>query len=264
MSKLNDKIVFITGASSGMGKACAEQFAAVGAKLILTARRLDKIEALTAELKKQYGTLSLTLALDVQNKKQVLQLIEALPSEWQAIDIVVNNAGLALDSVKFQDGNLDNWDTMIDTNLRGLLYVTRAIVPGMIQRKQGHIINIGSVAAHDYYPTGNIYSATKTAVRAISKSLRIDLLGTGIRVTEIDPGLTHTEFSEVRWQDKQKADAFYEGYTPLVANDIAEAVLFCANRPPHVDIAELVIYPTAQASNNHIHKQGNIATKLFD
>jgi len=255
MQTLNKKIVLITGASSGIGKACAEQFAAQGTKLILTARRADRIAQLAEDLKNKYQIDTLIIQLDVQDKEQVAQAIETLPTHWKDIDILVNNAGLALSSDKIQDGDIANWDTMLNTNVHGLLYVTRAILPGMIVRNQGHIINISSVAGHDYYPAGNVYSATKHAVKAISKSLRLDLLGTKIRVTDIAPGAVETEFSIVRWKDKQKADNFYSDFTPLIADDIADAIIYCATRPPHVDIAEMIIFPTDQASVNHIHRE---------
>jgi len=264
MLSLKNKIVLITGASSGIGKACAEHFAAQGARLILTARRLDRITDLAEQLKTQHGIDALPIELDVQNKEKVLQMLQTLPTNWQAIDVLINNAGLALDSVKIQDGNLEHWDTMISTNINGLLYVTHTLLPGMIARNRGHVINIGSTAGFQSYPTGNVYSATKHAVRGISRAMRIDLLGTAIRVTEIDPGMVHTEFSEVRWNNKEKSDQFYAGLTPLTADDIADAVLFCATRPLHVDIAELVIYPTDQASANHVHKKGQEVKGVFD
>lgn len=264
MSSIKNKVVFITGASSGMGKACAEQFAASGSHLILTARRLDKIETLANELKNKHKINAIAVQLDIQDKNQVSDVIQKLPDNLKDIDILLNNAGTALSSSKIQDGNLDDWDVMINTNFRGLLYVTRTILPGMIARNRGHIINIGSTAAHEYYAAGNVYCATKHAVKAISKSLRIDLLGTAIRVTEIDPGLTQTEFSDVRWNDKERAKEFYSGYTPLVANDIAETVIFCATRPLHVDIAELVIYPTDQASATYLNKNKKTTDNLFD
>jgi 3-hydroxy acid dehydrogenase/malonic semialdehyde reductase len=264
MLSLKDKIIFITGASSGIGKACAEQFAKQGAKLILTARRIEKIKNLSDELREQYKTDSLPLQLDVRNKDEVIKLINNLPEAWKAIDVLLNNAGLALASDPIQSGNTENWDIMIDTNLRGLLYVTHAILPNMISRNSGHIINIGSIAGREVYPTGNVYCATKHAVRAISQSLRLDLLGTNIRVTEIDPGAVETEFSEVRWKDKERAKSFYSDFTPLVGNDIADAVIYCTTRPTHVNISEMVIHPTAQASLNHISRQGQKSKNPFD
>lgn len=255
MTTLKNKIVFITGASSGIGKACAEHFAKDGANLILTARRVDKINTLAEELKKQYKIDVLPIQFDIQNKQQVATAIDALPTNWQAIDILINNAGLALATDKIQDGQIENWDTMLNTNIHGLLYVTHSILAGMIKRNRGHIINIGSATGHDCYPGGNVYSATKHAVKGLSRSMRIDLLGTGVKVTEIDPGAVHTEFSEVRWKDKKRSDDFYSTFTPLVANDIADAIIYCTTRPAHVAIAEMLIYPNDQASVNHFNKK---------
>ncbi|MCK4608823.1 MAG: SDR family NAD(P)-dependent oxidoreductase [Gammaproteobacteria bacterium] len=264
MLSIKNKTAFITGASSGIGKACAEQFAAAGAKVILTARRIDKIEQLATDIKQKYGVDALALQLDIQRKDQVAALIEGLPQNWQQIDILVNNAGLALSSDKIQAGDPSNWDTVINTNLNGLLYVTHAILPQMLERNSGHIVNIGSIAGHDYYPGGNIYCATKHAVKAISKCLRLDLAGTAIRVSEIDPGAVETEFSEVRWQDKNRAKEFYADFIPLVADDIADAAIYCATRPLHVDVAEMIIFPTAQASANHLSRNEGGAKGMFD
>lgn len=261
---IRNKIVLITGASSGIGKAAAQQFAEKDARLILTARRIDKIKQIAAELTEKYQVEVLPLQCDVRDKSQIKTTLDNLPAAWQDINILVNNAGLALDSSKIQDGNIDNWDVMIDTNIRGLLYMTRAILPRMVASNSGHIINIGSVAGHDCYPSGNIYCATKHAVNAISKSMRLDLLGTAIRVTEMAPGAVHTEFSEVRWHDKQRADEFYQGFQALTADDIADAIVYCATRPLHVNVAEMLIFPTAQASCNHLHKDGKQKTNLFD
>lgn len=249
------KIVFITGASSGIGKACAEQFAALGADLILTARRKDRLADLARHLTAAQGVKVLPLQLDVQKYEAVTKLVEALPEAWRAIEIVINNAGLAIETLPLQKGHSEDWDVMIDTNLKGLLYVTRAIIPGMIERNSGHVINIGSIAGHDYYPGGNVYCATKHAVKAITRSLRIDLAGTPLRVSEIDPGAVNTEFSTVRWNDKARADAFYEGFTPLSGDDIARSVVFCAIQPPHVNITEIMVMPTAQASTHLITRQ---------
>ena len=258
MLSLSNKIAFITGASSGIGKACAEQFAQAGAHVIVTARRLDRIQTLADELQKKYNIKTLALKLDVQDKTMVKKVVETLPSEWQHIDVLVNNAGLALTTDAIQDGNPDNWDVMIDTNIKGLLYVTRQIITGMLKRNAGHIINIGSIAGHEFYPGGNIYSATKHAVKAIHHALRLDMLHTPIRVSHISPGAVETEFSEVRWNDKAKAKDFYEDFTPLVADDIADAVMYCASRPAHVNIAEVTVMPTDQASCNHVSKQGKL------
>ncbi|MCX7117733.1 MAG: SDR family NAD(P)-dependent oxidoreductase [Legionellales bacterium] len=261
---LKDKIVFITGASSGIGKAAAYQFASLGAKLILTARRMDRLSIIAKELKAKWHTEVLPITLDVQDKDQVQLQIETLPTPWRDIYLLINNAGLALDSTNIQDGHVAHWEQMIDTNIKGLLYVTRAILPRMIARGEGHIINIGSIAGHEYYPTGNIYGATKHAVKAISKSMQIDLLGTGLRVSEVDPGAVHTEFSEVRWKDKVKSDQFYQSFTPLTAEDIADAIVYCATRPIHANVSEMILLPTVQASANHIFKKGVPTKNLFD
>lgn len=256
MQSLKDKIVFITGASSGIGKACAEEFAKLNANIIITARRYDRIEKLANQLTEKYSINVLPIKLDVQDRQAVKDVIENLPSDWENIDILVNNAGLALSTDKVQDADIDNWDQMIDTNIKGLLYITRAIVPSMVKRNQGHIINIGSIAGYEYYPAGNVYSATKHAVKAISKSLLLDLLDTKIRVSAVNPGMVETEFSEVRWNDKERAKAFYEDVTPLEAENIADGVVFCATRPAHVNIADMMILPVDQASANHVNRSG--------
>lgn len=254
MQSLKNKIVFITGASSGIGKSCAEQFAAFGARLIISARRTDRIKKLAAELIQKNQVDVLPIELDVRNKKMVQDTIDQLPDHWKNIDILINNAGLALSTDKIQEGNPENWDTMIDTNVKGLLYVTRAILPGMIARDQGHIINIGSIAGEECYPGGNVYSATKYAVKAITKSLKIDLLGTPIRTSEISPGAVETEFSEVRWHDKERAKDFYTQVKALMPDDVADAAIYCATRRPEVNIHEIRLLPICQASVNHIDK----------
>jgi len=246
---LNNKIILITGASSGIGEACAKQFAKAGTSLILCARRIANLDKLATQLNQQYQTKVLTLCLDVRNKQQVFSAIEKLPAEWQPIDIVINNAGLALGLEKFPNCDPDDWDVMIDTNIKGLLYITRAVLPKMIERNQGHIINIGSIAGHDTYPNGNVYCATKHAVKAITQCLKIDLLGTKLRVSSVDPGLVETEFSQVRFKgDKQRAATVYQGFTPLTAIDVAETVLFCATRPAHVNINDVIIMSVDQAA----------------
>lgn len=256
MLTLKDKIVLITGASSGIGLACARLFAAQGAKLILCARRIARIETLAAELEKTFHIQCLPLLLDVRHSAEVEKVLTNLTPNWQSIDILINNAGLALSSDPIQKGSFENWDTMIDTNIKGLLYVSKTILPGMLERNCGHIINIGSIAGQECYPNGNVYCATKHAVRAISKSMRLDLLGSPIRVTELSPGAVETEFSEVRWGDKEKAKSFYQDFNPLFAEDIADAALYCATRPQHVDIAQMTIMPTAQAACNAIYRDG--------
>lgn len=255
MQPLKNKIVFVTGASSGIGMACAEQFASLGAAVILAARRVERMDALKKKLEEKYQAKIWIVELDVCDIKKVNQVIEQLPEAWKSIDILVNNAGLALGLEPLYEGNPEQWDKMIDTNIKGLLYVTRAILPGMITRNSGHIINIGSVAGREYYPNGNVYSATKHAVKAINKSLRIDLLGKPIRVSEIAPGAVETEFSEVRFGDKARAKAFYQDFEPLVAEDIADTVIYCATRKPHVNVSEIVVMPVAQASANHLHRE---------
>ncbi|MCH9625496.1 MAG: NADP-dependent 3-hydroxy acid dehydrogenase YdfG [Chlamydiales bacterium] len=258
---MKGKTAFITGASSGIGQACAEKFAMLGMNVIITGRRIERLRVIASDLASKYKVQVTPIELDVQIREQVNLVFDQLQQE---IDILVNNAGLALSSDKVQDADVAEWEVMIDTNFKGLLYVTKAVLPSMIERNRGHIINIGSIAGHDCYISGNIYSATKHAVRAISKSLRMDLLGTGIRVSEVAPGAVETEFSEVRWKDKDRAKQFYHGFDPLVAEDIADAVLYCATRPQRVNIAELVIFPQAQASITNVHRQGEVVKSAFD
>ncbi len=249
MESLKGKIVFITGASAGIGKACAEEFAAAGAKLILCARRKERLEKLTFELKEKYGTESYYFQLDIRNKQEIEAKINAIPENWRAIDILVNNAGVGKGLNKLYEDKIENWEIMIDTNVKGLLYITRSVVPGMVKRGKGHVINIGSIAGHEAYGGGSVYCATKHAVTAITRSLRIDLLGTGVRVSTVDPGMVETEFSIVRFDgDEQRAKDVYKGLEPLVGKDIAEAVLFCATRPPHANINEIIIMPSVQAN----------------
>ena len=262
--EIKNKIGFITGASSGIGEATAIELAKLGVNLILTARRFEKIENLANMLINKYGIKALPLQLDIKDKDAVLKTIDNLNNEWKNIDILINNAGMALDSATIQDGSLNSWDAMIDTNVRGLLYVSHAILPSMVSRNSGHIVNIGSIAGRDYYMTGNIYSATKHAVKAISKSMHIDLLGKAVRVSEVAPGAVHTEFSEVRWNDKDRSDKLYKTFDALQSEDIADAVAYCVTRPLHVDISEIVVLPTVQASCNHVHKIGSENKSLFD
>lgn len=235
----------ITGASSGIGMSCAKYFAKAGYHLILAARRIERLNELKQELNKLYPNITVELMqLDVRSREEVTEKLSHLTN----IDILINNAGLSSGLEPVQDGDIDDWEKMIDTNIKGLLYVTRAITPGMVAKNKGHIINIGSIAGHEIYPGGNVYCATKHAVVSLSKAMRIDLFGTDIRVTEIDPGMVETEFSLVRFHgDKDKADRVYEGMQPLTADDIADVILYCASCPPHVNISEVVIMPTAQA-----------------
>lgn len=252
MNELTNKIVLITGASSGIGLACARLCAKKGAQLILCARRTERLESLAVELKEHYGKEHYILPLDVRDHAQVKRQLDLVPNPWQSITVLINNAGLALDTLPLQGGIEEHWDTMIDTNIKGLLYVSRAVLPGMLERGCGHVVNIGSIAGHECYPNGNVYSATKHAVHALSKSMRLDVLGSPVRITEIAPGAVETEFSEVRWNDKQKAKEFYQNFQPLLAEDIADAIVYCITRPHHVDIEEMIIMPTVQASANHL------------
>lgn len=247
--RLKDKIVLITGASSGIGMASARVFAQAGARLILCARRFDAIDELARQLMREFGIDALPLQLDVQSKADTAKVIGDLPEVWQAIDVLLNNAGLAAGLDVIQDGSVEDWDAMIDTNVKGLLYVTKAVLPRMLEKESGHIINIGSIAGHQVYAKGVVYCATKHAVRALSEGLRHDLLGTNIRVSSVDPGAVETEFSLVRFKgDAKRAAAVYEGFEPLSALDVADAVLYCASRPPHVNVSEMLITPTAQAA----------------
>ena len=246
---LKSKIVMITGASAGIGKACAQSFAREGARLILAARREENLRQLAAELATEHGTTCHLITLDVRDRLAVNAAVEALPAEWQAVDILVNNAGLSRGLAKVQEADFLDWDEMIDTNVKGLLWISRAVLPGMIKRDAGQVINIGSVAGRQVYPGGNVYCATKYAVRALTQGLRIDLLGTRIRVSSVDPGMVETEFSEVRFRgDTERAAETYQNFPPLQAEDIADAVLFCATRPPHVTIQDMLIMPQDQAA----------------
>ena len=253
---LKHQIVLITGASSGIGAAAADAFAAQGAHLILCARRLESLEAIALRLQKEFGVNVLPLPLDVTDRKSVHALPETLPMEWRNIDILINNAGLAAGLDPVQTANIDDWEAMIDTNVKGLLYMTRTLLPAMLARNRGHIINIGSIASHVVYPNAAVYCATKHAVKALSAGLRMDLFNTKLRVTSIDPGAVHTEFSKVRFKgDVARAEAVYEGMEALTANDIADAILYCANRPSHVNISEMIIMPTDQAAATMIARK---------
>lgn len=248
-------IAFITGASSGFGKACAEKFASSKYDLIVTARRHERLEKLKADLENKYAVKVYILVFDVQNRKDVESEIGSLPQEWKNIDILINNAGLAAGRDHFQDGKIEDWETMIDTNLKGLMYVTKFLVGGMIERRRGHIINISSLAGQEVYPQGNLYCASKHAVTALSKGLRMDLLPYGIKVTNISPGLAETEFSIVRFKgDEEKAKNTYTGYEALRAEDVADVVYFAASRPAHVNLEEITILPTAQSDSRTVNK----------
>ncbi|NJL22449.1 MAG: SDR family oxidoreductase [Leptolyngbyaceae cyanobacterium SM1_3_5] len=252
---LQNQIVLITGASSGIGAACALAFAESGAKLILAARRFDRLEALAADLKKFACAVHL-VQLDVGDRAQVEAVVRDLPEAWQAIDILINNAGLSRGLSKLHEGEISDWEEMIDTNVKGLLYVTRSILPGMVSRGRGHVINIGSIAGHQTYPNGNVYCATKAAVRALTEGLKLDLLGTPVRVTSVDPGMVETEFSDVRFHgDRSRAAKVYEGLTPLTGADVADVVRFCADRPAHVNINEVILMPVDQASATLVNRR---------
>ncbi len=243
------RIVLITGATAGIGRAIAYQFAANDFRVIITGRRLDRLEEIKADLVDKFNAEVLALNFDIRNSIEVNKAIESLPQDWKAIDILVNNAGLAVGLNKIHEGLLDDWERMIDTNVKGLLYITKAVSPLMVERCKGHIINIGSIAGKETYPNGNVYCATKHAVDALSKSMRIDLVDFGIKVTQIAPGAVETEFSNVRFKgDDARAEKVYEGFEPLRAEDIADAVYYCASLPDHVNINDLVIMPTAQAA----------------
>lgn len=248
--------VFITGASAGIGAACARAFAADGARLILAARREERLRSLADELASEHGAESQLLPLDVRSPGVLTHSLAQLPDGWDRIDVLVNNAGLGLGLAPLQEGDEADWDRMIDTNVKGLLYVTRAVLPGMIERGRGHVINLGSTAGHEVYPGGTVYCATKQAVGAITRGLRLDTLGTGVRISTVDPGMVETEFSVVRFAgDRGRADSVYRGMTPLTAGDIADAVLWCATRPPHVNIDEIIIQPTDQASSTMVDRR---------
>jgi serine 3-dehydrogenase len=255
MISLTNSLVCITGASSGIGAACAREFARRGAALLLAARRKERLSSLAAELSTEHGVRTHVVQLDVTRQKDVEQAFNALPPEWRDIDILVNNAGLSRGLDKLHEGKIQDWEEMIDTNIKGLLYVSRAVAPRMVERKRGHIINLGSIAGHQVYPGGNVYCATKYAVAAISQGLKMDFLGTGVRVCSVDPGLVETEFSEVRYRgDKARAAKTYVNMRPLRPGDIADIIVFCATRPPHVDISEVVVMPTDQASVHHVFR----------
>ena len=255
MTDLMDSIVFITGASSGIGRSCARAFAEAGAKLILVARRKNRLEKLADELKKQFNTETFIDELDVRDSRAIAKFYKKLPNEWRHIDILINNAGLSRGLDKLYEGKFEDWEEMIDTNVKGLLYISRTVLPGMVERRKGTVINIGSIAGHDVYLGGNVYCATKHAVDALTKGMRMDLVDTPIRICTVDPGLVETEFSEVRFHgDKERAKKTYQNMAPLTPDDIADAVLFAATRPPHVQIAELIIMPTAQASTTLVHR----------
>ncbi len=250
MLKLTNKTIFITGASSGIGEATARAFAAEGARLLLAARRKERLDALEPELLHAGAVEVRSIQLDVRNREKVQTAIAELPPEWQAIDILVNNAGLSRGLDKLQDGDPEDWDEMIDTNVKGLLYVTRAVLTGMIARGSGHVVNLGSTAGEITYPKGAVYCASKAAERAINDGLRQDVLGTPVRVTSVDPGMVETAFSEVRFRgDAARAAKVYEGVTPLTPADVADSILWAVTRPAHVNIARISLTTIDQANS---------------
>lgn len=250
-----EEIVLITGATSGIGRATAEILAKKNYRLILTGRRKERLAVLAEQLSP--FTQVITIAFDVRSRKETEQSLESLPEEWKAIDVLINNAGLARGYDPVHEAQIDDWEEMIDTNLKGLLYVTRWVVPRMVQRRKGHIINIGSIAGKEPYAKGNVYCATKSAVAALTKSLRLELVEYNIKVSLVAPAATETEFSLVRFKhDEDRARRVYEGYKPLTPNDVAEVIAFVISRPPHVNIDDILIMPTAQASSTVFHKEG--------
>lgn len=256
MSSLQQRTALITGASSGIGAACARRFAASGARLILCARRLERLEQLREELQNSHQSEILCLELDVCDRPMVAEKLAALPDEWKTIDVLINNAGLAAGLETVAEANVDDWEQMIDTNIKGVLYLTRNILPGMRKRNSGYIVQIASTAGHVVYPGGSVYCATKHAVRALTKTLQLELMDTDIRVSSVDPGMVETEFSQVRFKgDDSKAQGVYQGVTPLQADDVADAVEYCVTRPPHVMVAEIVLLATAQGDGRSVHRQ---------
>lgn len=250
------RTVLVTGASSGIGEACAHVFAEAGDRLVLVARREDRLTALADALASAHGTETLTVALDVRDRSAVEATLGALPEGWRDVDVLVNAAGLAAGLAAVQEADPDDWDRMLETNVRGVLSVTRALLPRMLERGEGHVVNIGSIAGRAAYPGGSVYSASKAALDRITSGLRMDVLGSGIRVSTVDPGLVETEFSVVRFRgDQERADRVYEGMTPLTGRDVAEAVAWVVDRPPHVVVADMMLLPVAQASAGMVHRE---------
>lgn len=255
MNRIKGKLILVTGASSGIGEATARAFASYGADLILCARRQDRIQALGRELEEKHRIQVRTRVMDVRDQPQVEAFVQELKADDAVPDVVVNNAGKALGMDLFHQADLADWEEMIDTNVKGLLYVSRALLPLMVERDSGHVVNIGSIAGRQVYQKGAVYNASKFAVRAINEGMALDLVGTNIRVSSVDPGLVMTEFSEVRFHgNKDKAQSVYQGYKPLIGEDIAEIICFVVNRPDHVNILDLTVFPTAQRSAHTVHR----------
>jgi serine 3-dehydrogenase len=255
MSRIAGKLALVTGASSGIGAACARRLAADGAHLALWARRADRLDVLAAELRRAHGVRASTAAVDVRDRAAVERAAGAMVAAGQVPDILVNNAGLAAGLAKLHEGDPDDWDRMIDTNLKGLLYVSRAVIPHMVRAGRGHIVNIGSIAGHQVYPMGNVYNASKFGVRALSEGMSVDLLGTPLRVSSVDPGHVRSEFASVRYAgDEARVDTLYKGFRPLSPDDVADVISYVVNAPEHVTIADVIVMPTAQRSVHDIHR----------
>lgn len=252
------KIVFITGATSGFGKAMAERFAAAGHDVVITGRRLERLQQLQTSLEQTYGARCLPLNFDIRDRQACFDAVDSLPANWRPVDILINNAGGAWGRDRFDQANIDDWDMMLDTNVKGLMYITKAILPMMTDRRQGHIINMGSIAGKEPYENGNGYNAAKFAVEGLSRAMRIDLLPFNIKVTHIAPGAAATEFSVVRFKgDETKAASMYQGYQPLSAEDVADIVFYTANLPAHVCINDLVVTPIVQANSYNLYKSNS-------
>lgn len=253
---MSKKIALITGATAGIGEACAQIFAQNSYDLIITGRRKERLEKISEELKEETGAEVMPLHFDIRDHDAVKDAIESLPANWQKIDVLINNAGLAAGLSPIDEGSIGDWEQMIDTNIKGLLFITRYVTPLMIKNQSGHVINVGSIAGREAYPSGNVYNATKFAVDGLTKAMRIDLFQKGVRVSQIAPGAVETEFSVVRFNgDESRADKVYEGYEPLKALDVADAVYFVASRPPHVNINDLLIMPTDQATATRFNRK---------
>lgn len=256
MNNLKGRLVLITGASSGIGKACAVEFAKLGANLLLAARRIERLNELSKELEQNFNIRIKCIKLDVRNRNEVMSTFNELENEWKKTDIIINNAGLARGFSKIYEADTNDWEEMIDTNIKGLLYITRTFLPHMVESRKGHVINIGSTAGHEVYTYGNVYAATKFAVKALTRSIRLDVLDKGIKVTSIDPGMVITEFSKVRFSgDEDRANKVYEGIEPLSAADVAEAVVFAATRPQNVNINQIILTPLQQASSTQVFRK---------